>query len=203
MMSEMACADERERADGEWIVAGDAATHPCGSGHVGEERIGGEADATKIFDVRGPGIIVGMGAGNADVLVVAGQRRVEAAREPQSSKCEGAFGVRNVAQDLADRPFVRSVPVKRFFFGDGGEKCERFGELTVERRHNVIARDLVDVSEVIRGSFGGFRASEHRENLARAGPLGGDPACGGEHFKLARPKCRQPGHGSAVPYGAD
>src|SRR5437016_8325978 len=96
----------------------------------------------------GPGDLVGLSAGCRDVLVVAGQGTLKAARKPERAKGKGALGVGDVVQHLPDAPFIGRVAVQRFFFGDRREEC--LFQLILERGKRIVAGYLVDVSEIIR-----------------------------------------------------
>jgi hypothetical protein len=164
---EMPGDDEGERADSDFVAAGDAGAHPRFIGEIAEERNCGEADAAEFLDVRGPGQAIGLGAGDGDVLVEAGERVRKASGEPESAIGEDAFGIGDVAEDFANAPFFGRVAIERFFFRNAREKSERRIELGFELARDIGIRDAKDVSEIVGRGFGGFRESDHGGNVAR------------------------------------
>ena len=109
-------------------------------------------------------------AGGGDVLVVARERALEAAGEPESAGHEEALRVVDVIDDLADAPLLRLVAVKRLLLGNAEQKRGRFLKLGLEDADDVVARDPIDVPEIVGRGFGAFRASHHAIIIAaRAG----------------------------------
>ena len=70
MMRHVARNDERQGADGERIIAGDASAHPGLSRKILEKRDGCEACPLEFFDMRRPGNRVGLRAGSGNILIV-------------------------------------------------------------------------------------------------------------------------------------
>ncbi len=153
--------DIRKGADCEAIVAGNAAARPCLGWHISEKRDGGEADAAELLDVGGPGDCVRLRAGCRDVLVVAGQGTLKAVRKPEGAESDGALGVGDMVQQLADAPLFRRVAIKRFFFRDACEKCWRLFQLTLDCGNGIVAGHLVDVGEIVGRGFGRLWTSDH------------------------------------------
>ena len=147
--------EEGEGADAEVLFVGDAGAEPSLFGHVLEERERREADALELFDVGLPWDGIGAGGGGGGVGVVALERRGEAAGEPEGAEGEGALGVGDVVEDLADAPLVSGVAVEGGLFGDGGEEAHGVFELVGEDFADVGPFDLVDVLEVGRSGFVG------------------------------------------------
>lgn len=157
-----------EGADGEGIVAGNAAARPGFGGQIAEKRNRSEADAAEFLDVLGPGNLVGVSRGGRDVLVETGKRRGETASEPESALVVETLAVVQVTERFANAPFIGSVAMERFLFGDAGEETETRIELGFDGCDGVVALDFVDVGEVVGGGFGGFGASGHTGILLQA-----------------------------------
>src|SRR5690349_15392400 len=161
VVGEVSGDHEGEGADGEGIVAGDAAARPCFGGQIAEKRNRSETDATKFLDVRGPGNLVGVSRPGGDVLIETGKWRGETASEPESALVVETLAVVQVTERFANAPFVGSVAMKRFLFRDAGEEGERRIELRFNGGDGVVTFDFVDVGEVVGGGFDGFGASGH------------------------------------------
>jgi hypothetical protein len=84
-----------------------------------------EAHALELLDMGGPGDLVGLSAGYRDVMIIAGQGTLKAARKPQRAKGKGALAIGDMVQHLPDAPFIGRVTVQRFFFGDRREQALR------------------------------------------------------------------------------
>ena len=112
-MRDVTSDDEGESAHGERFAVRDAVTRPRTGRQILEKANRGQADKAKFLDVIEPRNSVGFGAFRADVLVVAGKRRVESSRKPESAKRKGAFRVGDVVEKLTDAPFMGGVAVKR------------------------------------------------------------------------------------------
>lgn len=168
MVREVSGDHEGEGADGEGIVAGDAAARPGVRGHIPKKRNRGEADAAEFLDVLDPGNLVGVSRSGGDVLIETGKRRGETASEPESALVVETLAVVHVTERFANAPFIRSVAMKRFLLRNAGEECERRLELGFDGCDGVVALDFVDVGEVVGGGFGGFGASGHAEILLQA-----------------------------------
>ena len=113
MMRDVTSDDEGESAHGERFAVRDAVTRPRTGRQILEKANRGQADKAKFLDVIEPRNSVGLGAFRADILVVAGKRRVESSRKPESAKRKGALRVGDVVEKLANTPFIGSVAVKR------------------------------------------------------------------------------------------
>jgi hypothetical protein len=169
MMREVASDDESESAHGEGFAVGDTLPGPCAGWQILEQANSGEANQAELLDVIEPRNSVGLGALRADVLIVAGKRRFESSRKPEGAKGKGAFGVGDVIEDLANRPFIRGVAVKRRFLRNAGEKFEGIWQLLLHRSERVITGYLIDVGEIARSGFGIFRAAKHGGNVSQVG----------------------------------
>src|SRR5215831_1742474 len=113
--------DEGERANGEWIVAGDTSAHPGVRREVPEKRDGRLAHALELLHMCGPTDSVGLGTSRCDVLVEAGKRRFKAAGEPESAEDKGAFGVGHMIENLADAPLLRRIAKSGLLLRDSGK----------------------------------------------------------------------------------
>src|SRR5438067_1315255 len=138
-------SDVGQCAHGEAIVAGDSASHPGVGRQIAEEGQSRGAYRAEIFDVAGPGEVVGAGAGGADVLIVAGKRSIEAACEPESAKDEGALGVVNVVQDFTNGPLFGCIPVQGLLLRDASAQGESLFSLGAQERDNIVRWDLIDI----------------------------------------------------------
>ncbi len=169
MMRDVASDNESESAHGEGFAVGDTVTGPCAGRQILEQANGREANEAELFDVIEPRNSLGLGAFRADILVVAGKGRLETSRKPEGAKCEGAFGVRDVIENIANAPFIGGVAVKRRFLRDAGKKFEGIGQLFLHRGERVIAGYLIDVCEIVGSGFGIFRAAKHAGNVSQVG----------------------------------
>ena len=168
VVGEVSGDHEGEGADGEGIVAGDAAARPCFGGQIAEKRNRSEADAAKFLDVLGPGNLVGVSRSGGDVLVETGKWRGETASEPECALVVETLAVVQVTERFADAPFIGRVAMKRFLFRDAGEEGERGLKLRFNGGDGVVALDLGDVGEVVGSGFAGFGASGHTGILLQA-----------------------------------
>ena len=109
--------DVSERPHGEGVPAGDAAPEPRLIRHVAEKRQCGGADGPELIDVRGQRARVGAARRNGDVLIVAGQRRVEFAGKPESAVREYALGVVDVRRNFPNAPFAGLLAEELLLFG--------------------------------------------------------------------------------------
>src|ERR1700733_6848166 len=113
MMLHVSRDDESHGAYRKRIVARHARAQPCLGRHISEQGNRGKANPPELLDMSFPGDIVGASARRRDVLVVARQRSVEAAGEPERSKRKRALRVADMIQHLPDAPFVRRIPMER------------------------------------------------------------------------------------------
>ena len=122
-----------------------------------------------------PLYVVRIGCRHGNILIEAGERRVELASKPQGAHQEDALGIVHVAPHLADTPFFWRIAIKRFFFRNAAQKWQRFIELALQRAENVIAGNAVDVAEIIWRSFAGLGAagygSDHEINVSSVGRI--------------------------------
>src|SRR5262245_37269264 len=71
-----------------------------------------------------------------------------------------------MTDDLPDAPLVRRVAVLRTFVVDAFQQCQGFRQLRPKDGPNVAAvRHLIDVGEVVLGSFGAIGDCEHPTTL--------------------------------------
>src|SRR6266545_4891522 len=167
-MGGMSGRDVREGPHAEGIPAGDAAPPPGLRRQIAEEGDSREADPAELLDVTGPRDLVGASRGGADLLVVARERAVEAAGEPECAGDEHALGVVDVTDDLPDAPLLRRVTVKRLLLGHAGEERGHLLELSSEDADDVAARNPIDIAEIVGRGFALFRRSDHPINLTAA-----------------------------------
>ena len=159
-MRDVPSDDESESAHGEGFAVGDAVTRPRGWRQILEQANRGQADKAELHDVLEPGDSMGLGTFRADVLVIAGERRIESSRKPESAKGKGAFGVRDVIEDLANAPFIGGVAVKRRFLRDACEEFEGFGQLLFHHGKGIVPGNHIYVGEIVGCGFGIFRAAK-------------------------------------------
>jgi hypothetical protein len=112
MMCDVAGGDVRERANRKWIAARDAAPRPRLMWHLGEQRERRRPHRAKLVDVAAQRTCIRRRSRNGDVLIEARKRAVEAACEPHRAKREHPLAVVDVARDLANGPFPRSIPMQ-------------------------------------------------------------------------------------------
>ena len=184
-MREVSGDHEGEGADGEGIVAGDAAARPGVRGQIAEKRNRSEADAAEFLDVLGPGNLVGVSRSGGDVLIETGKWRGETASKPESALVVETLAVVQVTERFADAPFIGRVAMKRFLFRDAGEETETRIELGFDGGDGVVAFDFVDVGEVVGSGFVGFGASGHAGILLQAAMRKGEP---NQRSKSCRPE---------------
>src|ERR1700722_13600352 len=86
-------------------------------------------------------------------LIVARQRSLEAASEPQRAEGKSPLRVGDMVHNLPDAPAVRRVAMDRSLFGNPVEHSEGFMQLPFDNGARIIARDLIDISEIITCGF--------------------------------------------------
>lgn len=151
-----------EGADGDAVVADGADAGPGFGGEGVDHGHGAGADGFEFVDVAGPGAIGGAGGGGEIVLLEGWERDFTgAAGDPEEAVGEDAFGVVDVAEGFAQRPFPGFVAVEGLLFVDAGEEGNKFAGLGVQVREDIFSIHLVDVVEVVFGGFGTCRFSGH------------------------------------------
>ena len=122
VMRRVARRDIRQRSHCKRIIAGDSGTQPCVFGQIAKEAESRFPDAEKLLAMRRPRNSIGVGAVGGEILIKTRKRSREAARKPEGAGDKKAFAIVNVAQELANAPFIGSVAVKRFVFADCDEE---------------------------------------------------------------------------------
>lgn len=153
---------------GEGIPAGHSAPHPGLGRQISEKGQTSQADRAELFDMTGPRKLVGLCSGSTNVLIVARQWAVEAAGKPECTGKEDPLAVVDVIEYLADAPLFGRVAIERFLVGDGRQEGKHFFQLSIEQAEDVVARDLVDVAEVVWRGFTRFWTSHHAIILSGA-----------------------------------
>ena len=138
MMRDVPSDDESESAHGEGFAVRETMTRPCAGRQILEEASRRETDEAKLLDVIEPRNSISLGTFRADVLVVAGKRRFESSRKPEGAKGEGAFGVGDVIEHLANSPFIRGVAVKGRLFCYARKKFDGIRQLLLHGSERVI-----------------------------------------------------------------
>src|SRR5437899_10514338 len=122
----------------EAIVARDAAAQPCSRRYVPEQRDGRSPHGLEFFYVSRPRHSVCLRSSSCGVLVVAGQRALKPASEPQSPKRRRPLGISDVIEHLANAPLFRSIPVERLFLRDHWEEFQRVFQLPLKDTEDII-----------------------------------------------------------------
>jgi hypothetical protein len=94
-------------------ITGDAPARPGVIWHVLEQGNSRAADVDELFYVIPPRTPIRISVCQGYILIEAGQRRIESARKPESTKRKQALTIGYVIQDPANTPFRVDVPVLR------------------------------------------------------------------------------------------
>jgi len=65
--------------------------------------------------------------------------------------------------------FAGALAIERFFFRNATQKWNRFIQLRMQRVEDIFAGDAIDVTEIIRSSFVGCGASDHKNYVTSMG----------------------------------
>ena len=95
-----------------------------------------------------------MGHSHRDILIEAGEGVRKPSGEPERPATEEPLTIVYMVQHLAHRPLSGRVGMKTLLLVYAAEKLECFAELTLNRGHDVVARNQVDVLEIIVRCFG-------------------------------------------------
>src|SRR5262245_61689866 len=172
VMDHVAGHDVGEGPHTERIPARGSAPLPRLPRQVAEESETRGPDGAELLQVTRPGHRVGSRASRRDVLLVARQRALQAAGEPEGAERHQPLDVVQVPEHLAQAPLVLGVAEQGPLLVDRGEERARLLDLRPEHGHHVLAPDPVDVSEVVRvglvlggPSHGTRRSVDHAPNL--------------------------------------
>ena len=156
-----------QRPNGKGVPAGYAGSHPGLSRQISKEGKSRQADSPELLDMTGPRKLVGPSSASTNVLIEARQGALETARKPECAEQEGPLAVVDMIQYLADSPLLRRVAVKRLLLGDAPQESDGFFQLSLQLADDIVARDPVDVGEVVRRGLVAFWRSHHAIILAR------------------------------------
>src|SRR5437016_11545634 len=148
MMINVPGGNVRQRAHGKLIPTGDAGALPSLCRQVAKEWQGCPPDLLKFLDMAHPWNVISAGAGHGDLLVKAGQRRIESTGKPESAKYKHALAVIQMVQHFANAPLPWPITVERFLFGDASKECGGLIQLALQPAHDVGTRDPVNVGEI-------------------------------------------------------
>src|SRR5689334_9211920 len=129
VVCEVAADDVDEGVDADRAIAGDAGAGPSLGRESAQQRERSEPHDAKLLDQIRPSRVIRLRTRHGDLLIETRQRIRKPARKPQRPAEKDSFAVVDVVQQLANRPLVRRVAMRRLLFRNAFQKRQRLFHL--------------------------------------------------------------------------
>jgi len=153
--------DISHRPHRERIAASYPAPPPSLRRRIPQQRNCREPHAPELLYMRGPRNPIRPRARSSNILIKSRQRLRKAARKPNRPERKGPLRIAHVIQHLPDAPLLRRITPKRLLLRNPRKKSQRFLELPLGDRQNIVAAHLVDVGKVMCHRFVASRPSNY------------------------------------------